>query len=134
MIYLAKTKRLCIVVSSIIVYLKMHLLPLTNCPELEHLSLHHLLVTGCLLVGVSLVRSLKSNVCTALTTQNTKGHNCLIIQAKKRDYISAPYFFNSNTWFACHTQRTVGTPYHKTPPRSSPYLWISDVNNCRPFD
>jgi len=73
---------LCIVVSNFIVDLEMHRVPLTNCPKIEHLSLHDLLATGCCLVSVSPVTSLTSNVCTALTTQNTKEHNCLIIQAQ----------------------------------------------------
>jgi hypothetical protein len=84
---------LCIVVSHIIVDLEIHRVPLTNCPELEHLLLHDLLATGCRLLGLSLVTNLKSNVCTGLTTQNTRGHafNRLSIKCNS---ISAPYFFN----------------------------------------
>jgi len=36
------------------------------------LSLHDLLSTGLQFLGVEFITSLKSNLCTALTTQNTK--------------------------------------------------------------
>ena len=50
--------------------------------EHESLTLHDFLSTGHHLLVVSFITSLKSNICTALTTWNTAVNNCIILHAQ----------------------------------------------------
>jgi len=52
------------------------------CQKQESLSLRDLRSTGRHLSGVSFITSLKSDICTALTTQNTTENNCIISHAQ----------------------------------------------------
>ena len=56
--------------------------------------------------GVPFMTSLKINLCTAVTTQNTTGYNW--ITRTKCDYTSAHCIFNWSTSVTGHTQNTVG--------------------------
>ena len=49
-----------------------------SCQKHKSLSLHDLLYTGRHLLSVSFITSLKPNLCTALTTQNTTENNYII--------------------------------------------------------
>jgi hypothetical protein len=52
------------------------------CQKQESLSLRDLRSTCRHLSGVSFITSLKSDTCTALTTQNTRENNCIISHAQ----------------------------------------------------
>jgi hypothetical protein len=53
-----------------------------SCQKYDSLSLHDLLSTGHHLLGVSFTTSLKRNLCTALSKQNTTENNCIISHAQ----------------------------------------------------
>jgi hypothetical protein len=53
-----------------------------SCQQHESLTLHDFLSTGHHLLVVSFITSLKSKVCTALTTCNTAVNNCIILHAQ----------------------------------------------------
>ena len=50
--------------------------------EHESLTLHDFLSTGHHLLVVSFITTLKSDICTALTTWNTAVNNCIILHAQ----------------------------------------------------
>jgi hypothetical protein len=52
-----------------------------SCQKHDSLSLHDRLSTGHHVLGVLFMISLKTNLCAALITQNTAGHNCNISHA-----------------------------------------------------
>jgi hypothetical protein len=49
------------------------------------------------LLGVSFIKSLKSNLCTSLTTHNTTENNCIISHAQDTTAFQPNVFFNCNT-------------------------------------
>ena len=53
-----------------------------SCHKHESVSLHYILPTGGHLFNVSFITSLKSNLCTALTTRNSTGNNCVTSHAQ----------------------------------------------------
>jgi hypothetical protein len=55
-----------------------------SCRKHQSLSLYGLLFTGRHLLGAPFIASLESNFCTALSTQNNTGNNCIISQAQNK--------------------------------------------------
>ena len=88
-----------------------------SCQKHESLSLYHL-STGRHLFGVSFT-SLKSNLCTALTTQNTTENNYYLTRTLQ------PNIFNRNTSVTTHNQRTVGFHQRKQLSRSTAHSSVS---------
>jgi len=76
------------------------------CEEHQLLSLHDFLSTGHHLLVVSFITSLKSNVCTALTTWNTAVNNCFILHAQDTTALET-CILNWNTPITVHMRRTV---------------------------
>jgi hypothetical protein len=71
---------------------------------------HELLSTGRHLLSVSFTTSLKSNLCTALTTHNTNENKCIISHAK-HPCASVQYIFKWNILAAGHKQGRVYFPH-----------------------
>jgi hypothetical protein len=63
-----------------------------SCQKYDSLSLYDFLSIGRHLLGVSSIRSLKSNLCSALSTQNTTENNCVIVNHITRIHFSPMYF------------------------------------------
>jgi hypothetical protein len=78
----------------------------TDSVENESLSLHDLLSTDRLLLGVSFITSFKSNLCTALTTQNTTESNCIISHAHNTTALQPNVFLTENNRFVTNTGRS----------------------------
>jgi hypothetical protein len=94
----------------------------------ESPSLHDLLYTGRHWLDLSFITSLKSNLCTVLTTQNAIENNCINSHAQtEHDCTSAECTFNWNTSVTFHKQGTVGFHQPKPLPRS---LANSTVTVC----
>jgi hypothetical protein len=53
-----------------------------SCHKHDSVSLRYILPTGGHLLDVSFITSLKSNLCTALTTRNSTGNNCVTWHAQ----------------------------------------------------
>jgi hypothetical protein len=64
------------------------------CQKQESLSLRDFRSTGRHLSGVSFITSLKSDICTGLTTQNTTENKCIISHAQTTTAIQSHVFFN----------------------------------------
>jgi hypothetical protein len=87
-----------------------------SCQKHESLSLH-VLSAGRHLLGVSLTASLKSNLCSALTTQTTTDNRCIILHPP-RQHFCLTFFYNWNISVSGHKELTVGFPQRKPLPRS----------------
>ena len=74
--------------------------------------------------GVSFKTSLKSNLCTVLTPQNTTECNCTISHAKH----TSAFQPNVQTKATGHEQRAVGFPQYKQVPRSAAYPSVGNNN------
>jgi hypothetical protein len=79
--------------------------------NIESLSTHDRLSTVYHLLGVSFMTCAKSNLCTALTTQNTKEKNCIIPHAQHTIAIRDKCF-NWNISVIGHKRGAVGFPKH----------------------
>jgi hypothetical protein len=87
-------------------------------------SLHELLSTGRRLLCFWFVTSLKTNLCTALTTKNTTENKCIVSQAKHSS-TSAQCVFNRNTSVTGHKIGRVGLSHRHQTPRSTTNSTVS---------
>jgi len=65
-----------------------------SCQKHESLSLHGILSIGCHFLGVRFITSLNSNLCTALTTQNTTKKILCYLTSKNRALLQPIVFLN----------------------------------------
>jgi hypothetical protein len=84
----------------------------THRQQHESVSLHDLPSTGRRLLGVSFIISLKSNLCTALNTQNTTQY-CYYLTHTKHDCTSAQCVVKCNISVTGYKQRAVYFPHPK---------------------
>ena len=77
----------------------------------ESLTLYELLFTGRHLLRDSPITSLKSNLCTALTPQNTRENKCIVSHCAL-----VQFTFKWNTSFSGHKRRTVAFSQSKPLP------------------
>jgi hypothetical protein len=89
-----------------------------SCQNHESISLHDLLSTGRHLFGVSSITSLKSNLWTALTTQNITENNCINYKHKTQLHFN-PYTFNGKKAVSGDKQEVVNFPTAQTPAKGN---------------
>jgi hypothetical protein len=94
-----------------------------SCQKHETLSLRDILSIGCHLSGVSFITSLRSNLCTALTTQSTTEKNYYLTRTK-HDCTSVLHISNWNTSVTGHKKGRIVFPQRKQLSRST-------ANSCQ---
>jgi hypothetical protein len=89
-----------------------------SCQKHDSLSLYDAISTGRHLLGVALVTSLKSNFCTALTTQSTTENNS-ISHAQNMTVRKKNILCKRNTSLTGHKQEPILFPRRQQLPRST---------------
>jgi len=84
-----------------------------------HRSVKNMNFYRCMTVVISLITSLKSDLCTALTMHNTNDNNCVLSHAQNTTAVQPNIYFTDDTSFALQKQGTVAFPQSKKISRST---------------
>jgi len=80
----------------------------------SHQLQHDILSIGRSLLGVSFITSLKSNLCTSVTTQNSTRNNYVITHTQNTTAFEPRLFLNLKMRVTGHTQGSIGSPIQTT--------------------